>query len=272
MSGIAPLRGCGVSICKWYNESKRMDPKDSWALPVGEKGQKGLMAFLSPLLPRSYQEQYRPPSLFLRPVLQPRSGTRDGVREKWPSQAHTFPRGRSWAVLALSWAALGEGWCGKVRLLLLPTRVHPNLYFLLQSCAGPSPLETWTSQAPLTVGDCLRQRFSRAPMAERGWCWFVGPSRVHTWDQGLPAYHQVHAWARLSLGPLTYGAGSHSFHRGTLVCGWTMNCCCGVGVGEEWGTYYSTMMLTSLPEDWVVLQISQHFGKSLLGDIDLFIF
>ena len=43
----------------------------------------------------------------------------------------------------------------------------------------------------------------------------------HSLYQSLSPYY----WARQLPGPLAYGAGSHNFHKGTSVCGWTSNHC-----------------------------------------------
>ena len=63
-------------------------------------------------------------------------------RNHWP--------GRS--LLALSCAVLGEAWCWKGKLFLLPCPMHPNSYIfiLLQKCAGTSLLETWISTQKLS--------------------------------------------------------------------------------------------------------------------------
>lgn len=53
---------------------------------------------------------------------------------------------------------------------------------------------------------------------ERGWGRFAS-LLIPQPEQRLSAQYQMHRWARFLSGPLAYGAGSHSSHKGTLVHG-----------------------------------------------------
>lgn len=87
---------------------------------------------------------------------------------------------KSWAEkgsLVLGCAALGEGWCGKGKLFLLPSSRGPFLEF----SAPTFPLGFWTStKARLSGGDCLSYY---SPGAPRPWRRGAGGSlqalRVH---------------------------------------------------------------------------------------------
>lgn len=114
-------------------------------------------------------------------------------------------------------ASLGEGDAGMVRLFLLAAHCVQTPIFLLRRSAGTSPLGTW-----IPLG-CARPWW--LPKSVFSSCSQVAAKRGWTHSQTPPGYtacYLMHRWMRHCLSPLVNGAGPHSFHRGTFVCGWML--------------------------------------------------
>lgn len=149
-----------------------------------------------------------------------------------------------WSEAVLIW---GRADSRKAKVFLLPTPMSPNSYFFaptecwnfssrnLDAHQG-SLIHGWMSQCSLGASDCS---WKRLEPGHRPVC------RVHSQDRGLFAYHLMHGWARLLLGPLVYSADCKAPKKAFLFmdrCWNTVVC----GGGQKWGTSYATTMLTSL--------------------------
>lgn len=74
------------------------------------------------------------------------------------------------------------------------------------------------------MGDFLNQCFPGAP---RQWLRGAGASSQSTsWLIAGPMVYMLIIWCTsgILLDPLQFGAGSYSFHKGTFVHGWVLNC------------------------------------------------
>lgn len=92
-----------------------------------------------------------------------------------------------------------------------PLQYSQTYIFLLQWCAGNSPLGTWTSpNVPLSLVIVQSNIFQGLlDRGQEGLEPVHGPFKAHSQDQDLYVHYLIYGWARLLLGFLAYGAGSH---------------------------------------------------------------
>lgn len=155
------------------------------------------------------------------------------------TRSHTFifpfreNRGMKSSLFVLSYTTLKEEWCRE--LFLLPSPVCWNLYFFTPTVFWNfSAGKLYFHKGSFICGWLSNTVFSKDSwiIAERGWSQFTGYCRVHSWDQDVYVYYTTQRWARFLSDSLTYGAGSQSSHKGTFVCEWMPNYCCGEGCNE----------------------------------------
>ena len=116
------------------------------------------------------------------------------------------------------------GWSdvGKVKLFLLPISVCPNSFFFSSAvCWNFSSGNLDFHKVSLICGWLSKTMFfmESQTVAKKDWSRSMGHCRVHSQDLSLYTYCSIHMWVRLLLGLLLYGAWSHSFNKGTFVCG-----------------------------------------------------